>query len=257
MGIYKIDDIKSHKNTYKDIPEKLLSYLEKNKIKNTKRDKLKQSWICENKLNKTDSHKFNSSVRELLNKINESNYDNIVSQIDLLEIDSLVDLDTFIKILLEKVVREEKYANIYAKLSEHLSTIIVKENDKEYFFKKLLLAECQKLFIKNTTQNNIRKTDAISYITFLSELFNCHMLSLDIIIGCYNILINKASNNNLMTDMIITMLSITHKELYKRDNNKYNNILNKIKILCDSKNISLREKILLAELLTTVTNKIN
>ena len=250
MALFLIEDIYNQKDNFKDTPQKILNYLERNKIKPFKRGTKSQctAWIL-NKDNQSDFDKYCSTIREFLNKINSDNYEAIIHKIDTLNIKTSKELEIIIQFIIDKAIREEKYAAIYAKLSNHLAGLVVHENDKDFIFKKLLLLACQKFFIKITTQQNIRKNDSIAFICFISELYNQHILSTDTLANCFNVFINKADRNNLMVDMIITMFNIVSVCYSKHDNDKYNTTVSKLKKLCDDPKLSKRESIILAEAL--------
>ncbi len=250
MALFQIEKIYEQKPNFTETPQMITSYLERNKLKSWKKNGFKPAADFLNKENQTEFDKFCSYIRELLNKINADNYDIIICKFDTIEVETTKELETIVRLVLEKAVREDKYSAVYAKLANHLAGLIVQDSDnKEFVFKKILLSECQKFFIKITTQQNIRKADSIAFVGFLSELYNNHILATNNLSGCFDIVVAAADKNNLMVDIAIAMLSIVSQSYKKRDPDKYKNTLNKLRKLCEDPKISKRENIILAEAL--------
>lgn len=241
MGTYNINDIKSLKNNYTDLPEKIRIYLEKSKLKNRQRKPISiLDKVC------SDDEKFSNHIRSLLNKVNIDNYYTIIPKI---KINTQKELEIFVQILLEKVIVEEQYAEVYAKLSYSLAQedIIIKMENNIITFRKLLLLYCRKAFIKFTEQQNVKRTEAIAFVSFLGELFNKGMLSLVVTLGCFDELIKKC--NPICVDMIVALFNHSTKTLLVKYNIKHKELVDKLKTLSKNKNLHMREQVVLEDLL--------
>jgi hypothetical protein len=245
MGIYKISEIRKFKSQYTELPDKIKLYLEKPKTKPWQK---KTNWVLDKK-NASDEDKFANHVRELLNKITDDNYYIIIPMIKAISVNDKKELELFINILLETVVRAEQYAHVYAKLCNDLSKaqISVKSDNEEFTFRKLLLLSCKNLFIKNITQQNIKKIDATAFSAFLGELYNNQLISTTVIMGCFDQLILSTCLNKI--EMLLVLFHHTTKPLIVQDSKKHNELVSKIKTLSTSSSLNMREQILLEEIL--------
>ncbi|XP_062547986.1 eukaryotic translation initiation factor 4 gamma 1-like [Armigeres subalbatus] len=166
--------------------------------------------------------------RSVLNKLTPDNFNVLVEQVKQYEIDTEERLDGCIKILFEKAIMEPNFTDTYAQMCKELGTIIKIEtsDNKQPNFKRKLITQCQKEFVKHHTdkeqntseleeskkkaaededksdelnelQYELEEKDAkirrraMGTIRFIGELFKHEQLTCKIMYTCINILLSE------------------------------------------------------------------
>lgn len=242
MGIYKIDDIKELKHKCTKVPDKIEKYLAK--IKSGQGIKFGQ--------NKNEvPFNFEMTIVDILNKINYDNYNNVVNQFNDLCVNSKENISILIKIILNKVIIEEKYVKLYAQISKHFIDINIRSCDDETVtFKKMLLEECRLHFLKYTSDFSFEKRETMNFSEFLIALHEKSILSFNVILSCVHTLVIKANHNNNMVDMLIVFINNIGKKI--KTCQQWQTMCSEFNNLCESSKISIREKILLEDALSKI-----
>ncbi|MGL4472166.1 MAG: hypothetical protein ACRCT3_18510, partial [Aeromonas hydrophila] len=103
--------------------------------------KLRKSKI--NDLN-ADLLDFERSIKSILNKMTPENFENCISEIKKLNINSKEKLNCFVEQVFNKAIQEESYSKLYSKLTCKFNELCV---DKQSF-RTVLLNKCQQMFKK-------------------------------------------------------------------------------------------------------------
>ena len=199
-------------------------------------------------INEKQIHKY--EILSILNKITYLNFDTILEELITLITNDNNYQYSFVKILINKVVKEKKYILLYAKLCVNLySEISVKVDNRNISdefnnnlgfdndLKNILISECKLKFtyflneIKNNElQLNIIdvKNKILYFFDFIIELVHLKLILFDTIIyyleKLYKEFINNNNGNNisiLYLDLIIYLLDKTMQKI-KNINNKKN-----------------------------------
>lgn len=164
--------------------------------------KVNENWLIANKFKQNDDDKLYSQFRSILNKLSDSNFDNLAEDLTTLEINKPEHLAKLAEFIFNKAIIETKFASTYAKLSKELSGYSIKENDKQVFFRELLISRCQTMFTEcSSFEPNvpnkmlITKEIAIGCMVFIGELYNMDLLTNKIINSCFLLLIMKVGQN--------------------------------------------------------------
>ncbi len=253
MGIFQLHLIYAQKSVFTDLPLKLQNYFSKQKFSKTNKfihHKITNAQLFDNNSinNQIDNTQL---IRELLNKINDSNYNIIITQINELQFNTIEHFNLFINILLEKTIREEKFAHLYAKIIANLHIL-----NLNLSFKQLLLQECQRIFHKNIIQANINKCDAVAFVSFLSQLYNFNVINIDTIYGFLQTLFSYVSqqdkiNNNKIIDMICQIIQLSYLNL-QHHIDSFQSLINDLKILTNANYVTKRQQIVIEDLLEKI-----
>ena len=195
--------------------DEMLKYVEivdKNKLNNN-------NFI--NKLFNSEKQNQNKyEIISLLNKITNSNFKIILDKLNYLIINDNNNQYLFIKIIINKIINEKKYINLYAKLCFELYNEIInrannnKKNNKEFYnqnlgfdndLKNILINECKLKFnffingIKDKEmKNNIKdiKNKIFCFFDFIIELIYLKMIFFENSIYYLEKLFKEYINNN-------------------------------------------------------------
>ena len=192
-----------------------------------------------------------SEILYLLNKITYANFDTILDKLSSLMTNDNNYQYIFVKLLINKVVKEKKYILLYAKLCFNLyGEFLIKVNSNNNIYdelsnnlgfdndlKNILISECKLKFNKylneikcNEIQFNINdiKNKIFCFFDFIIELVYLKLILFDNIIHYLEKLYKESINNNngnnisiLYLELIIYLLDKTMKKI-KNINNKKN-----------------------------------
>lgn len=180
--------------------------------------------------------------RSVLNKLTPDNFNVLVEQVKLYEIDTEERLDGCIKILFEKAIMEPNFTDTYAQMCKELGTIIKIEtsDNKQPNFKRKLITQCQKEFEKHHTDKEQNASEleeskkkateetaddieelqfeleakdikirrrALGTIRFIGELFKHEQLTCKIMYTCINILLSEDMLDEESLECLCKLLS--------------------------------------------------
>lgn len=200
MGLFTVDEFYAYKSKFIAMPDELIKYQLFNSTKKRGTTASRPSVPRNNETNWLMNNKVeNSEFISLLNKLSDSNSDMIFADIMKLDIqdDKYVNI---IDILFGKILNDQKYTKLYAKLCVCL---LVREQ-----FKTLLLERTHRMFmeaihLKGHTSVYKFKEQVLNYVRFIGELYNLDILSHKIIQGCYSMIFERIKNNGLYSVEIL------------------------------------------------------
>ena len=216
-----------------------------------------ENWLVTNKFKQNDDDKLYSQFRSLLNKLSDSNFDTLAKELTTIEIEKSEHLSKLTEFIFNKAIIEPKFGNMYAKLSKELSGYYVKEEDKVYHFRELLINRCQMMFNEcvsmdpNVTQKTlITKETAIGCMTFIGELYLCDLLTNKIINSCFLLLLMKVGQNKShIIECICTLMKVCGKAFTLKCPNDSNVIFEKIEKLISSNTLQNKDKFALMDVI--------
>ena len=86
------------------------------------------------------------NVQAILNKLTPQNFDKLVAEFKVLEIDTVPKLEAFVELIFEKAVDEHEFSQTYARMCKVLTDKMVTNSQKPMNFKRLMITRCQKEF---------------------------------------------------------------------------------------------------------------
>ncbi|QKF93752.1 eukaryotic initiation factor 4g [Fadolivirus algeromassiliense] len=206
-------------------------------------DQKAENWLVANKFKQNDDEKLYSQFRSILNKLSDSNFNSLADELTKLEIGKSEHLAKLAEFIFNKAIIETKFASMYAKLSKELSGYSVKENDKQVFFRELLISRCQTMFnecssyepsVPNKTL--ITKEIAVGCMVFIGELYNMDLLTTKIINSCFLLLIVKINQNKpFIIDSICALMKTVGTVFSKKANAESKVVFEKLEAFITNK----------------------
>lgn len=211
------DEFMSYKDDALDIPEELDAFVNKVKLiqlKNKKNfglwkktEKHKTSWLVTKKLNQNTDEQLTSNYKGILNRISDSNFDEMMEELLNLEIECTDHLQVLVDLIFQKAVIEDNYSSMYAKISLELyPKYVVDEHNTKIYFRVIFLEKCQELFkqsIDNNSEEELKnnklqsKFEINCLMSFIGQLYNHGLITNTIIYSCIIELIFKVSEKKL------------------------------------------------------------
>lgn len=258
---------------YKSIPEnrQLPSYLVKyelvvNTNNYTKRNRRGQNpnstwkkpdreppnnWIQNQKMNQDEGEKLCSQYRSILNKLSESNLEELSDELVNLRITDKEDLLKLADILFQKAISESKYCSMYAKLTKYLASYYIEVDQQKVFFREILINKCQKMFTEAISQDNELETDnidsifkfksqVIGCIIYVGELYNQELLTDRIMYSCFKAIFSKVSLKKVyIIEILCSLIKTVGPRFGKKCPTEFENCL---KTINDIKNETANKK---------------
>lgn len=223
--------------------------------------KQEENWIIAKKFNQTDDDKLYAQFRSILNKLSESNFNDLAQELTSLEIIRQDHLAKLAEFIFDKAIIEPKFSVMYAKLAKELSGYCVKEDDKTVYFRELLINKCQTMFNECISYDPtalgkklITKEISIGCMTFIGELYNHDLLTTKIINSCFLLLLMKAEQNkNFIVDSINTLMKTVGQLFNVKSKPEATIIFDKIGSLVKSNKLPNKDKFALMDLLDLKT----
>jgi hypothetical protein len=220
-------------------------------------NKIADNWLINNKFKQNDEEKLYSQFRSILNKLSDGNFDSLAKELTTVEINKANHLAKLTELIFNKAIIESKFANMYAKLAKELSVYSVKEDEKTFYFRELLIGRCQLMFnecvlLDATEQNKTMLTRemAIGCMTFIGELYLCELLSNKIINSCFLLLLMKVGQNKShIIDCICTLMKVTGKTFVLKCQNEAKIIFDKVEKTISSGTLNNKDKFALMDLM--------
>lgn len=231
-----------------------------NKLNNTnwRKPELKNdNWLINNKFKQTDDEKLFSQFRSILNKLSNSNFDELAKELISLEINKQIYLAKLAELIFNKAIIEPKFSIMYAKLAKNLSGYYVEEDGKVYHFRELLIDRCQMMFNECVSFDPalvnkvlVTKETAIGCMTFIGELYNCELLTNKIINSCFLLLLMKADQNKFyIIDCICILMKVVGDNFNNKCKNESKIIFDKLLNMIKSNNLPNKDKFALMDLI--------
>lgn len=158
-----------------------------------------------------------------LNKISDSNFDEIAKEIKNIKIESKEQLEKLAELILLKASSERNFSKTYAKLTKILGDLSIGQGKEKISFRVLLLHNCQKMFLESISHdkddNNAQglKNLVLGCMQFIGELYNDGLLTDDIIGFCFAQIINRISLNKAYgIDCLCTLIKIVGKIYFEK-----------------------------------------
>lgn len=264
-------DFLNYKHVNKDMLPELETYV--NTIKRnpryncTKWKKLKEpnNWLISRKFNQDEDERLYSEFRSVLNKLSDSNYNQLLEKLIDLNIEKKEHLVNLTEIIFDKAKIEKKYASIYARLSRDLASYYVESNGKRIHFRELLINKCQEVFEEAVSLNDELdqpgatsasfnfKEEVIGFISFIGELYNNKLLTENIVNGCFLLIFMKATlKKPYIIDIMCTFMNVVGKNFFTTSPKKATECLEMIKNIKNSPNITNKEKYMIMDTLDIV-----
>jgi hypothetical protein len=228
--------------------------------------RFKNNWLLDSKLNQTEDQKLYDQVRGILNKLSESNFNELADELIQLEIKNRDNLMTIVDIIFKKAIIESKYNEIYAKLCYELAPYHIRNNKSKVYFRELLLNKCQKMFEEGVSLSKDieqRETSTFKFkehvmgcMRFVGELYNNGLLTDKIVYNCFLILMSKVNLNKAYSiDSICTLMETVGDGFSSNAKKEFNLLFKKFDELKDNPKIEKKEKFALMDLLDLKQDK--
>lgn len=227
-----------------------------------RKDAPSNSWMLQNKLKQTENDKLESEFRGILNKLSNGNFNELAKELVSLDIKKKEQLVTLVNAIFMKAITEPRFCDMYAKLSKELASYYIEEEDNKVYFRELLINKCQMMFtesisISKDTNNTTLKTkeQVIGCITFIGELYNNELLTDKVIFSCFKILFVKVgTNKEYIIDSLCTLIKVVGKNFSDRCKEESQMCHVKFTALKDSKDISMKDKFNIMDVLDMLKN---
>lgn len=221
----------------------------------------KNNWLLEKKLNKNDDEKIESKCKGILNKISDSNFDEMIEELLSLEINTDDQLNILVNQIFKKAVIERNFNHMYAKLCFKLLHIFIVVNNQNRYFRVLFINKCQHMFeaiSKVNTEKDLidsefkSKEEINGLISFVGELYNHNILNDNIIYGCVlTLLIGIDSNRWSSIEQTCTLIESIKTKFKKSSNKNYKNVMNELTKIQKRTDIQMKDKFILMDILET------
>jgi len=260
-----LDVLMAHKSLHRDLLPEIATYYANNKHnivkKNTQWRKIEtkqeENWLVAKKFNQTDDEKLYAQFRSILNKLSESNFNELAQELTAVEIARQDHLAKLADLIFDKAIIEPKFSVMYAKLAREIAGYCVKENDKTIYFRELLINKCQSMFnecisFDPTVQGKrlITKEIAVGCMTFIGELYNHELLTGKIINSCFLLLLMRAEQNkSFVIESINTLMKVAGNMFNSKSKQEGAVIFDKVNGLIKSNKLPNKEKFALMDLM--------
>ncbi len=233
-----------------------------------RKDAPSNSWMLQNKLKQTEDDKLESEFRGILNKLSNGNFNELAKELVSLDIKKKEQLVSLVNSIFMKAITEPKFCDMYAKLSKELASYYIEEGSdnqqdcQKVYFRELLINKCQMMFtesisISKDMNNTALKTkeQVIGCITFIGELYNNELLTDKVIFSCFKILFVKVgTSKEYIIDSLCTLIKIVGKNFSVRCKEESKMCYVKFTALKDSKDISMKDKFSIMDVLDLLKN---
>lgn len=235
--VYPVEHLLELVPHFKDQFEGIEKYKQKNPMHQGWRKsepKFKVTWLLQedNDLNS----KIVSQVQKILNKISESNYETLLTELKNVNITNYYQLDKMVDIIFEKAVLEMTYTTLYAKICKEFIPYYVQEEDKKIYFRSILVELCKKTLSKyfNVTEKLPIDREAphlhrlLGCVGFTGELFNIGLIPDEIIYKIFLLLKSKFNKEDYYVVEAFTKLYTCVGEKFFEKSPKYAHEINEL-----------------------------
>jgi len=258
-----------YKNLYVDIPDDIKDYVEKvheiqskNKKLNSswKRNNIeKTNWLVTNKINQSSDDKLISEFRGILNKISESNFSDMMKQMFELDITTIGQLEILVDLIFKKALGEPVFSSTYSLLCAKFLPVYIIVDSNKVQFRTIFMNKCQMMFdecIKIKSEEDIKeskfmnKKEMVGLMSFIGSLYNESLISNSIIYRCLLSLIKKSDNRDISSvECLCSFVANISKKFRISCPNDFEKILDLIKVIKNSKNIHMKDKFAIMDVL--------
>lgn len=248
------DDFMLYKTQETELPKELASYVNKLKLiqlKNKKgygnwrkTEKTKTSWLVTKKITQNADEHLISNYRGILNRISDSNFDEMMEELFNLDIETEENLKVLVNLIFEKAIIEENYASMYAKMALKLYPKYVEADDTKIYFRDIFLLKCEHVFLESIDINNEdelkdcelkSKFEITGLMIFIGQLYNHGLLTNKIIYNCLINLMLKITEDKLFAiDNICKLIIIIGEKFSKSCPSDFAKILKRLEIIKDT-----------------------
>lgn len=215
------------------------------------------SRLIKSKLNETDSDKLYSNLRGQLNRLTNNNYEDIVEEIVKLipqddQDDNYDHIQKLVELIFEKAVSESRFSVAYSHLCNKLSI-----NYKDCQFNDILLTRCQKMFEQGFSNKSSdadqfknlfkHKENLIGYIRFIGELYNCELLTDNILNNCFQVMFVNSMEYTI--ECLCNLMITVSDEFTKRNHTSACECYIKLKDIKDSAKTGIKDRFRIMDLL--------
>uniref|UniRef100_A0A8C5G9D2 MIF4G domain-containing protein n=1 Tax=Gouania willdenowi TaxID=441366 RepID=A0A8C5G9D2_GOUWI len=194
--------------------------------------------------------------RSILNKLTPQKFEKLMTQVQMLTIDTEERLKDVIDLTFEKAISEPAFSEIYAKMCSFLNGLKVqsKENPEcQADFRKLLLNRCQKEFEKDKDINEEEKQRSVGNIKFVGELFKLQMIREVVMHDCIMKLLENHDDQSL--EVLCKLLSTIGKDLdVKKQKHRVDQCFQQMEKIIKERKTSSRIRFMMQDVLDLRTN---
>lgn len=258
-----IEKFYQYKHLNKEMPDYLAKFVKKSHYK--KNNFQKPNWVMNQKNNQNDYDKLSSQFRGILNKISDSNLQELSAEIIGLNIAKKEHLVNLVEIIFSKAITEHKFCTVYAKLSKHLSSYYI-EDDGKVHFRKILINKCQAVFdeaisldkelgMGYTNAYFKTKDQVIGCITYIAELYNQDLLTHKIISSCFDLITVKVNlKKAYIIEILCTFTSVVATKFAVECPEQFSNKVAILQSIKDGPNMDIKQKFALMDVLDQFKN---
>lgn len=260
--VLTIEELLKYKDSNREILEelKLLSIYKLPKQNSTKfKNKpvnFSDNWLINQKFNQNDDDKLYAQFRSILNKLSDSNFNELAKELVKLEIKTQDHLKKLVDLIFKKAIVEKQFNYIYGQLAKELVSYYITCDNTRIYFRELLINRCQQMFTNMLSGTNIgSKEEALGCIRLIGELYKNGLLLDKIMHVCIINLINKCESkleingSNYITECISVLILSIYDSFKTRCPGELNNIYKSLENLMESDKISKKEKFVIMDLL--------
>ena len=222
--------------------------------------KFKNNWLLDNKINQSDDDKLYSQIKGILNKISESNFNELANDFIQLEIKTKDNLIALVDIIFKKAIVESKFNDVYAKLCYELASYYIEQEGDKIYFRELLLNKCQQMFEESVSLNKDLeeeenetfkfKEHVLGCVKFIGELYNINLLTNKIIYSCFLILISKINLGKAYSiDCICALMETVGKNFSATAKKESSTLFDKFEKLKNNDRIDKKDTFAIMDLL--------
>lgn len=211
---FPIDDFLKFKHLpdHQSMTEDLMKYLNSKSKK-----KPDGNWLLTKKLEQTGDEKMCSQFRSILNKLSESNFQVLLTEISEINMEKPEILEQFTEMLFNKAIIEKKFSSMYSRLAKQLINLQVTHDGITVHFRESLINRCQVMFnqLINFGEGYNHKL-AVGCMAFIGDLYNFDMLVKKIICSCFSVLLNKLDKVEGELQYIIECICVLMRTVGKK-----------------------------------------
>lgn len=258
-----LEKLLEYREQYKVLPEALEKFANNLDFKKSSRPDhwkkhepkvTKNSWLLNKKLNNDENEMLYCQFRSILNKLSNSNFNEMAKELIDLKIKTLEHMTKLVDLITNKAIMEDKFCHVYAKLVIELAPYFIKDGDKTIYFRELMINKCQRLFnecithkkeveLKQDDESMKTKKTIIGCLTFIGELYNNNLLTSKIISTCFILLYKQfLQGMGFIIDGYCVLLRTIYDKYSKSCPKETDDAFQKLEQIKNSGKISIKEK---------------
>lgn len=238
-NILSVEQFMSYKSVNTSLPPSLKEFTNIMNNKNHRRTTWKK------KSNVT----FDSKIMNILNKISDDNFEDIVAETAFITINTSEQLNILVNCIFQKAVSDQNFTNVYAKLCKELSNLTASEDEN---FTDSMISKCTE-FINSYAQNKSSdKYSLTGYVNFVSCLYCVEFISSQYIVTCVDTVSSFEDRRTMYTvDGVCHILKIVSSTMISKDRDSFIYCLNKINEIKEE-GVSMKDKFTIMDTLDIV-----